>query len=64
MFTIICSGSTYVKKSSVVKDGGTQPYFAEEELLVFTDAHNWVNDLEVAVLDKTIGMEKPIGELL
>jgi Ca2+-dependent lipid-binding protein len=37
----IALGATYVKKSSVVRDGGTQPYFAEEELLVFADSTNW-----------------------
>lgn len=54
-------GPNYSKRSSVIKNGGVQPYFAEEELLIFTDQSNWVHDLDVSILDEAIGMEKPIG---
>lgn len=54
-------GPNYIKKSAVIRNGGNAPYFAEEEILMFADQTNWVNNLEIAVLDEAIGLEKPIG---
>mmetsp|Transcript_16218 Transcript_16218/g.22145 ORF Transcript_16218/g.22145 Transcript_16218/m.22145 type:complete len:1209 (-) Transcript_16218:67-3693(-) len=54
-------GKYYKKRSKSVKGGGTEPYFAEEDLLLWADQDNWVNDLHVDVLDEDAKEEKPIG---
>lgn len=53
--------STYVKKSAVIKNGNSSPYFAEEEVLLWIDSENWVNNLNIHVCDETVAMDKPIG---
>ena len=54
-------GPKYNKKSKVVKNGGTSPYFQEEEILIWADSENWVHDLKFDVCDELIGVEHPIG---
>ena len=54
-------GKHYHKRSACVRGGGTQPYFAEEELMIYTDHENWVNDLVINLYDEDLGPEKPIG---
>lgn len=51
----------YIKSSSIVRDNPRDPYFAEEQLLMWIDKDNWVHDLNIAVLDEQIGGENPIG---
>lgn len=53
--------SNYIKKSKAVKDSPRDPYFAEEELLMWVDKENWVHDVKVALLDEEIQGENPIG---
>lgn len=54
-------GREYKKKSKVIKNGGTEPYFSEEDVLMWVDQDNWINDLQVDVLDEDSKEEKPIG---
>jgi len=54
-------GKRYKKKSKVIKGGGTDPYFTEENILLWADKDNWVNDLRVELFDEQIGEEKVIG---
>jgi len=54
-------GSRYKKKSKVIEGGGVEPYFAEEEVLMWVDKENWVNDLRIDLYDQHIGDEKVIG---
>lgn len=49
------------RRSKAVEDGPTDPYFAEEELQLWSDASNWMNDLIIEILDEDIGKSKPIG---
>ena len=60
-FVQLSLGPSYSKKSQVIKAGGTDPYFTEEEILMWVDQENWVHDLRVDVLDELMGQEKPIG---
>lgn len=53
--------ATYLKKSKVIRDNSRDPYFAEEEILMWVDKENWVNDLKVALLDEELGGDAPIG---
>jgi hypothetical protein len=60
-FAQLALSEHYKKKSSICKDGGTQPSFGEQEILMFVDKVNWINDLTLTLLDEDIGDEKPIG---
>jgi len=55
-------GNNYKKRSKTIKNGGINPYFEEEILLLWIDQDNWVNNLKVQVLDDDAKEEKPIGE--
>lgn len=54
-------GSQYKKRTKCIKGGGTDPYFDEEEVLLWLDQENWVDDLQVDVLDEDTKEEKPIS---
>jgi Ca2+-dependent lipid-binding protein len=54
-------GDNYKKRSRTIKNGGTKPYFAEEEILMWVNQDNWTNDLHVDLYDDDVGQEKPIG---
>lgn len=54
-------GDKYKKRSSSVRDGGTTPYFSEEEVCMFVDGENWVHDLQIVLYDDVVGTEKQIG---
>lgn len=54
-------GPHYKKKSKIIKNGGINPYFQEEEVLLWLDQDNWINNLKVEVLDVDAKEEKPIG---
>ena len=59
---VMCTlGEFYKKKSKVNNDSPTDPYFAEEDILIWADQVNWVNDLKVHLLDEALGEDKPIG---
>ena len=51
-------GEKYNKKSKTVKDSSTDPYFGEEDVLIWTDGENWINDLRVDILDDELGVDK------
>lgn len=52
---------TYKKKSKTIHKGGRDPYFAEEEVIMWVDTDSWVDDLRVSVCDQEIGDSNPIG---
>jgi Ca2+-dependent lipid-binding protein len=54
-------GKQYKKRSKAVKGGGVHPYFNEQEILMWVDQDNWVNDLVIDVLDEDTKEDKPIG---
>ena len=54
-------GPRYKKRSKGIKNGGTNPNYNEEELLMWLDQDNWVEDLKVEVLDEDAKEDKPIG---
>ena len=53
--------SNYVKRTKSVKDNPRDPYFSEEELLMWVDKENWVHDVKLAILDEEIQGDNPIG---
>lgn len=53
-------GPSYSKKSKVVKDGKSDPYFGEEEILIWADNENWIHDINFDMCDENVGVEKPI----
>jgi len=54
-------GRHYKKRSKTIKGGGVSPYFEEEDLLMWIDQENWVDNLLIQVLDEDTKEEKPIG---
>jgi len=54
-------GKHYKKRSKTIKNGGTSPYFEEEDILMWLDQENWIDNLHVAILDEDAKEEKPIG---
>lgn len=55
-------GDFYKKKSKTIQNGGTEPYFEEEDILMWADQLNWHYPLAVNVLDQLVGIDKPIGQ--
>lgn len=51
----------YKKKSRVIEKGGRDPYFGEEDVVMWVDSEIWTNDLKVELLDKEIGEDNPIA---
>lgn len=51
----------YKKKSRVVEKGGRDPYFAEEDIIMWVDTESWVNDLDVMLCDQEVGEDNPIA---
>jgi len=60
-FVQLALGRHYIKRSRSVKNGGTNPYFEEEDILLWLDQDNWVDNLKVSVLDEDAKEDKPIG---
>jgi Ca2+-binding EF-hand superfamily protein len=54
-------GPVYNKKSKVIQNGGTTPYFGEEQVLMWADNQSWKDDLQISILDQDLGEDKPIG---
>jgi len=54
-------GSGVKRKSKVIKDGGTNPYFGEEELEFWVDHRSWMHPLKMTVWDEDIGSDDFIG---
>ena len=52
---------SYKKQSKTIHKGGRDPYFAEEEVIMWVDTESWVQDLRVALCDQEIGETNPIG---
>jgi hypothetical protein len=51
----------YKKKSKVIEKGGRDPYFGEEDVVMWVDSEIWIHDLKVELLDQEIGEENPIA---
>ena len=49
------------KRSRTVKDGGTNPSFQSEQLLVHVRRNDFINDVEVKLYDDDVGMDDVIG---
>lgn len=60
-FIQVSLGKHYKKRTPSVKNGGTNPYFNEEEVWMWLDSDNWVEDLMIEVLDEDAKEDKPIG---
>lgn len=54
-------GKLYKKRTKSIKGGGINPSFQEEDVLLWLDQDNWIDDLMVEVLDEDAKEEKPIG---
>ena len=50
------------KQSKTCEDGGTDPYFEEEELVLWIDDTAWTEDLLVQVYDEDVGLDDLIGQ--
>lgn len=50
------------KQSKTCDDGGTDPYFEEEELVLWIDDKAWTDDLLVQVYDEDVGLDDLIGQ--
>lgn len=49
-----------MKTSAVVQDGGRDPYFGGEEILLWMDGSNWLDDVVIkygSLLPPAIGIE-------
>jgi Ca2+-binding EF-hand superfamily protein len=51
-FVQLSLGEHYKKRTKSIKGGGTDPIFGEEEVLLWLDQENWIEDLQVDVLDE------------
>ena len=60
-FVQIALSDNYIKNSEICKNGLNNPYFYEEEILLWIDQVNWINDIHINLLDVEYGPEKPIG---
>jgi len=49
------------RKSKVVQNGGTNPYFGEQELEFWIDGTNWMHALSMSVWDEDVGSDDFIG---
>ncbi|RYG60269.1 hypothetical protein EON64_19430, partial [archaeon] len=54
-------GKHYKKRTKSVKNGGTDPYFDEDKVLMWVDSENWIEDLQVEILDEDTKEEKVIA---
>ena len=61
-YVTVSIGDHYKKKSAVIKDGGQNPYFKEQELLMWIDGANWQHDVVVAAWDEDVGSDDLIGQ--
>ena len=62
-YVLLTYGNDGSKRSKYVESSPVEPYFAEEELYIWSDTKNWTEDLRIDLLDEDIGMSKPIGGL-
>ncbi|CAM9099586.1 unnamed protein product, partial [Discosporangium mesarthrocarpum] len=62
-YVIARLGHTYQKRSRTTKGGGKHPYFKEEEMVMWIDKENWVNDLQLQVMSEDIGTDVLLGEV-
>ena len=60
-YVAITVGDNYVKKSKAIKGGGKDPYFEEEEIVMWVDDNLWMQDVLISVCDETMGPMNPIG---
>lgn len=60
-YVLATYGNDVSKRSKCVDNSPVEPYFAEEELCVWSDKRNWMEDLRLDILDEDIGMAKTIG---
>lgn len=51
----------YKKRSKTIKGGGKEPYFQEEDVVMWIDQEIWANDLMVKICDEEVGPDNPIG---
>lgn len=54
-------GKNYKKRSKSVKDNPLNPYFTEEQIMLWVDATNWAQNLLVSLLDEALGEDRPIA---
>lgn len=50
-------GRSCRSRSLTVENGGSAPYFAEEEVALWADESNWANDLLIRIGDDEMGVE-------
>jgi hypothetical protein len=55
------SMGSYSKKSQVVKKGGKDPYFAEQDVIMWVNKDIWVNDMKIRICDEEVGPDNAIG---
>lgn len=55
-------GDKLEKKSKTCKDGGQNPYFKEEQILVWVDRTSWVHNVQLHVFDEDVGNDDLIGQ--
>lgn len=60
-FVQVSLGKHYKKRTPSVKNGGINPYFNEEEVWLWLDSENWIEDLTIEILDEDAKEDKPIG---
>ena len=63
-YVSVSIGEGYHKKSQTQSSGGADPYFGEEQLLMWVDGENWVKPAEVTVWHEDIGDHDPIGKCM
>ena len=55
-------GDKTEKRGKTVKDGGLNPYFREEQMLVWVDRTSWIHNAKLQVWDEDVGNDDLIGE--
>lgn len=60
-FVSVSLTEKYMKTSAVVQDGGRDPYFAGEEILLWMDGTNWLDDIKIKVFDDDLAQPVLLG---
>ena len=61
-YVSVSVGETYHKRSQTILDGGTEPYFGEEQILMWVDNENWVEPAVTTVWHEDIGDHDLVGK--
>jgi len=62
-YVSVSIGESYHKRSQTILDGGSDPYFGEEEILMWVDDVNWVEPAVATVWNEDVGDHDLVGKV-